>query len=131
MKLAIIGSRTFDDFDKGLEVFSTNFATRGVTEIVSGGAIGADSIGKRLAWHLRLNYTPFYPEWEKYGRSAGFKRNITIITHCDEVLAFWDGISRGTKNSIDIATQQGKPVFIHIFTPTVNPTENSWADFGL
>ncbi len=30
-------------------------------------------------------------EYDKYGRSAPLKRNITIIEHADLVLAFWTG----------------------------------------
>lgn len=127
MKLAIVGSRSFGDYEgetlllnhkftKALEVLQGSFPAGSVTEIVSGGARGADAIGKALAGHLRLKYTEFLPDWAKYGRSAGFKRNALIINHADVVLAFWDGKSRGTKNSIDIAQAQGKKVIIYDYS---------------
>ena len=43
----------------------------------------------------------YLPEYEKYGKAAPLKRNITIIESVDLVLAFWDGVSRGTKCVID------------------------------
>ena len=54
----------------------------------------------------------FLPNYEKYGRIAPLKRNITIIENADMVLAFWDGKSRGTKFTIDKAKQRGIPVQI-------------------
>lgn len=119
MKLAIIGSRTFHDFDKALSVFKESFPKGLVNEIVSGGAIGADAIGKRIAEHLGLKYTEFLPEWKKYGRSAGIKRNTLIVNAADVVLAFWDGKSRGTQNSIRTARAQGKRVIISTFMPEI------------
>ena len=47
-----------------------------------------------------------------YGRSAGFKRNALIVAESDEVVAFWDMKSKGTKSTIDLATKAGKPVRI-------------------
>ena len=43
----------------------------------------------------------YLPEYEKYEKAAPLKRNITIIESVDLVLAFWDGVSRGTKCVID------------------------------
>lgn len=126
MKLAIIGSRSYGDYEgdtlllndkftKALEVLQNSFPAGSVSEIVSGGARGADAIGKALAGHLRLKYTEFLPDWARYGRSAGFRRNALIINYTDVVLAFWDGTSCGTKHSIDLAKAQNKKVIIHLF----------------
>ena len=40
------------------------------------------------------------------------KRNIEMITACDEVIAFWDGFSYGTAQTIATAIKQHKPVTI-------------------
>ena len=42
------------------------------------------------------------------------KRNITIIENADIVLAFWDGVSRGTKHVIDNCKKRNIPVEIYI-----------------
>ncbi len=59
-----------------------------------------------------MKLTEFLPNYEKYGRIAPLKRNITIIENADMVLAFWDGKSRGTKFTIDKTKQRGIPVQI-------------------
>lgn len=127
MKLAIIGSRSFNSFAKALEVFNQNFPNGDISEVVSGGAKGADTVGKAIAERLGLKYTEFLPDWEKDGFGAGFKRNHLIIDNSDIVLAFWDGESRGTAHSIGLANAQKKKVIIHTF----KPEETSWHDFGL
>lgn len=57
----------------------------------------------------------FIPDWKKYGRSTGIRRNKDIIDNSDIVVAFWDGESRGTKNSINQAKKADKPCHIHYF----------------
>ena len=69
-----------------------------------------ENIGKIV----KINRIIFLPDWDKYGKSAGFIRNKLIINEADMVVAFWDGKSKGTKNSIDLAINAGKPVDIYI-----------------
>ena len=54
--------------------------------------------------------TEFLPEYEKYGRSAPLKRNLLIINYADEVIAFWDGASKGTKYVIDNCKKMDKKI---------------------
>ena len=107
MKVAVIGSR-------GLYVdHLKDYLPEGVTEIVSGGAKGIDTCAKDYAlWH-GLKLTEFLPEYEKYGRGAPLRRNITIIEYADLVLAFWDGKSRGTKYVIDNCKKRNIPVAVY------------------
>ena len=42
-------------------------------------------------------------DWEKHGKSAGYKRNQEMANVSTHLIAFWDGKSRGTKHMIDIA----------------------------
>lgn len=111
MKIAVIGSRKFVDYEFLAE--KLKFLTDTDT-IVSGGAKGADSLAARYATKNNVNLTVFPADWEKYGRSAGYKRNVQIIDESDSVIAFWDGSSKGTKHSIDIAKKQGKHLIIHL-----------------
>jgi len=115
MKLAIIGSRTFNDYDKLLESLIEFFEIERIDEIISGGAKGADSLGERLAESWGRKMTVFEADWNKYGKSAGFIRNQQIIDACDIVLAFWDGKSKGTQDSINKAKLAKKPTFIVYF----------------
>ena len=86
----------------------------GVTEIVSGGAKGIDTCAKEYATSNGIKLTEYLPEYEKYGRSAPLKRNITIVEYADLVLAFWDGASYGTKFVIDNCKSPGIPVKVFI-----------------
>lgn len=110
-KLAVIGSRGFDDYPtlvKWLDIHKPSM-------IVSGGAIGADSLANKYAQEKGLPILIFYPDWNGLGKRAGFARNAKIIETAEEVVAFWDLKSAGTKNSIDIAKRLGKPVYIYGF----------------
>ena len=106
MRVAVVGSR-------GLKVeHLENYLPEGVTEIVSGGARGVDTCAREYALSHRLKLTEFLPEYDKYGRSAPLKRNITIIENADLVLAFWDGISHGTAYTVATCIKEGVPVKI-------------------
>lgn len=108
MKLAIIGSR-------GLWVENLgNYLPSGVTEIVSGGAKGIDSCAGEYAREHGLKLTEFLPDYRRYGRGAPLKRNLEIIAYADQVLAFWDGNSPGTKHVINECTKQKKKVTVHL-----------------
>ena len=107
MKLAIIGSRELyiDEPDK--------FITKCVTALVSGGARGIDTCARDYARENGLKMIEYFPDYKKYGRSAPLKRNILIIEEADQVLAFWDGKSRGTKFVIDKCKEMNKPIICY------------------
>lgn len=108
MKIAVIGSR-------GLKVNDLEkYLPKDVTEIVSGGARGIDTCAREYAVANRLKLTEFLPEYEKYGRFAPLRRNLQIIDYADEVLAFWDGKSRGTKYVIEQCHRKNKKVTVMI-----------------
>ncbi len=102
MKLAVIGSRSL--VVKELEKYVSN----DVTEIVSGGAKGADFCAKEFAISHKIKFTEFLPDYKRYGRAAPLYRNSEIIEYSDAVLAFWDGISKGTRYVIEECQKNGK-----------------------
>ncbi|MEE1186700.1 MAG: SLOG family protein [Acutalibacteraceae bacterium] len=104
MKVAVIGSRNL--FVDNLE----SYLPDETKEIVSGGAKGIDTCARNYALEHGLKLIEFLPEYDKYGRGAPLKRNITIIEYADLVLAFWNGKSRGTKFVIDNCKKMNKPV---------------------
>ena len=112
MKLAVVGSRGFLDYKKLRNEIIRNFEISDLTEIVSGGANGADSLAEIFSREFDKKMTVVVPNWNRYGKSAGMIRNRTIIDCADCVIAFWDGKSKGTKNSIDLAKKQNKPVIV-------------------
>ena len=108
MKVAVIGSRTFDDYELVKETLST-FT---ISLLVSGGAKGADSLGERYANENNITTLIFKPDWKKHGPAAGPIRNTDIVNNADTIIAFWDCESRGTKDSITKAEKLGKEVII-------------------
>lgn len=109
MKLAVIGSREFSDYD----YMKTILKWYDCTQIISGGAKGADKLAKKYAAENNIQIKEFLPNWNAHGKSAGYIRNKDIIKNCDEVVAFWNKKSKGTKSSINIAIETGKPVSIY------------------
>lgn len=104
MKYAIIGSRSFNDYDKLKSILDE---CDNITEIISGGAKGADSLAALYAENHDIKLTIFKPNWA-IGRHAGLLRNTLIVQESDVILAFWDGKSKGTLNSINTAEKLGK-----------------------
>ena len=115
MKLAIVGSRSFNDYDMLVDFIEENYNVEDITHVISGGAKGADALGERFANDFIKETIIFPAEWEKYGKSAGFKRNVEIIKNCDECVCFWDGQSHGTKHDIDLCEKMKKPYKICYF----------------
>ncbi len=112
VKLAVVGSRTFDNYSllcqkiEDLPLYSL------ITEVISGAAIGADHLGALFAIDKGLKLTEYYPDWKRYGKSAGFVRNKLIIQDADIVIAFWDRTSKGTLSSIELAKKYKKELHI-------------------
>ena len=110
MKILVCGSRSFTD--KYL-VFATLAQYLPDVEIVTGMAQGPDLWGWQFAKKYDLPVYEYPAKWETYGKSAGFRRNEEMIkSGPDLVLAFWDGISRGTKHTITLAHKYNIPIII-------------------
>lgn len=106
MKLAVIGSRTFNDYERLKKEIDTMIGD--IEIIITGGALGADALASRYARENGISEKLYLPNWQLFGKSAGMLRNTSIVDNCDYLMAFWDGKSKGTKDSIDKAEKQGK-----------------------
>lgn len=123
MILAVVGSRNFKNkniiFNKLDEINSKEK----ISMIISGEAIGVDSIAKEWSLKTNIKYEGVFPMWDipskgvpmkknKYGKLynpiAGILRNSIIVDKCDKLIAFWDGKSSGTKDSIKKALSKNK-----------------------
>ena len=107
MNYGVVGSRDFIDYEL---LKNTLNALSDIALIVSGGATGADQLARRYATEHNIPIREHLPDWQKYGRSAGPRRNRLIVQDSDVIIAFWDGKSRGTKSTIDIARQNATEV---------------------
>ena len=108
-RIIIAGGRDFNDYNLLKEKVDNLISEKRKTHqiyIVSGKARGADSLGEKYANENGLNIMEFPADWDKHGRSAGYKRNVEMAENADALIAFWDGESRGTKHMIDIAKEK-------------------------
>jgi hypothetical protein len=85
-----------------------------ITQVVSGGARGVDSLGEEWAKIWNIPVVRFIPDWGKHGKRAGYLRNSDMANYADALIAIWDGKSRGTKHMIDLAKAKGIKVYIKI-----------------
>lgn len=83
--------------------------------IIQGLARGVDMIAKEWADNHNLGTWDFPAEWDKYGRSAGYCRNVDTVDRCDYCLILWDGQSKGTKHDIDLCISKNKPHKVVIY----------------
>jgi hypothetical protein len=108
MKVGVIGSRNFNDY----ELVKETLTKLDITLLVSGGAKGADLLGERYASENNITTLIFKPDWERHGRGAGMIRNTDIVKNSDIVVAFWDGSSKGTLDSIRKVEKLNKGLMI-------------------
>lgn len=108
-KLAIVGSRRWGDRDAIKRFVDT--IPEGVT-VISGGAAGVDTFGVLLAARRGLAVEQIPAEWDKYGKSAGYRRNVDLVEAADFVVAFSYQRSKGTEHTIDITRSARKPIRI-------------------
>ena len=104
MKLLIAGSRGITDFD------ISPYIPADTELIISGGANGVDTLAEMYADKKRISILIMRPQYNLYRRAAPLKRNDRMVELCDKVLIFWDGVSKGTKHTIDYANKIGKPI---------------------
>ena len=115
MRIAIVGSRNFNNYDLLKSTLLNKFDVSSIVEIISGGAKGADTLGAKFAKEFSIPLTEFLPDWNLHGKSAGYIRNKDIVNNSDIVVAFWDGVSKGTKHSIDMAIKLNKRCEVIIY----------------
>lgn len=110
MRIAVIGSRNFNDYEYFKSEFEKFLKELDIKEykIISGGAKGADAFAAKYAKENNKEIVEFLPDWEKYGKKAGFLRNNIIWDNADIGIAFWDGKSTGTAHSFEISKKQNK-----------------------
>lgn len=115
MKVIIAGGRNFNDYEKLCQICDNALSKQTEVEIVSGTANGADKLGEKYANDNGYPIKQFPADWDKYGKSAGYKRNAQMAEYADALIAFWDGKSRGTKHMIDLAKRANLKVKVSYF----------------
>ncbi len=126
MKLIIAGSRdiagteghaaVWDALCEGVETFGPDTF---ITEIVSGGAKGVDSIGEDIAGEHKIPVKKFPVNWQ-IGRYAGHYRNNKMADYADALVAVWNGSSSGTRHMIGAMRKRDKLVYVHVYKGNKN-----------
>jgi hypothetical protein len=110
-KVIVAGSRDFNDYGLVCHTLNELFGAFSI-EIVSGGARGADRLGEQYADDHWIPKTVFPAEWDKYGKSAGYRRNEQMAQYAEVLVAFWDYNSPGTRHMINLAKQYNLEVHV-------------------
>lgn len=111
MKIIIAGSRTITQYD--ILEYAIQQSGLTISEVVSGCANGVDKLGMMYARNNNLPLKKFPVDWNQFGKSAGFKRNIDMAKYADALLAIWDQQSRGTLHMIQTAKKHNLIVYTH------------------
>jgi predicted Rossmann fold nucleotide-binding protein DprA/Smf involved in DNA uptake len=120
--VAIVGSRTIKSRRKVFAVLDYLFNEWKakniiVSSIVSGGALGVDTLARTYGKERNIPVFEHLPEWEKYGKSAGYKRNELIAEDADVIICFWNGVSSGCMHTVTFGRSL-KNKFILVFKET-------------
>ncbi len=112
MKTIIAGSRdgvTYSDIKQAVVDCGWE-----ITEVIEGGARGADAYGKIWAKNNKVPCTSMPAEWDKYGKSAGYRRNQDMANVAEALVAIRVGgeASKGTTHMIKIAEAKGLRIYV-------------------
>jgi len=124
-RFGIVGSRDFTNYEymkMALDNLFFGYATfsgepiYNCRKINSGGADGADSLAELYAKENSIEFEKFEPDRKRYreiGNQIYFDRNKLIVDNSDIIVAFWDGKSTGTLNTVNYAKRDGKKVLVY------------------
>lgn len=90
-------------------------------EIVSGAAVGVDTLAREYAQQRNYRLTEFptrKEDYDKYGRTAPLRRNIDMAEYASLLIAIYDGKSKGTLHMINEMKKRGKPIYTYIVSST-------------
>ncbi len=109
--VAIVGSRTYSDPRRVIEYV---LSLPPSTVIVSGGAKGVDSWAEttaRMVGMKRLIHRPRVRPHTSYATVCK-ERNSRIVASADRIVAFYNGVSPGTADTIEKAQATNKDLLI-------------------
>lgn len=112
MKTIIAGSRTINNFNL-IEKTLINHSIF-ISELISGTANGVDTLGEKYALKHNIPIKKFPADWNKFGKRAGYLRNVDMAKYAYQCIIFWDGVSKGTKHMIKIAKEENLKLRVFI-----------------
>lgn len=121
--LIVAGGRDYLDFKRMENVlfeFAEQHGEDCLINIVSGMARGADRLAVQFCRKHGVQLIEMPADWNKYGKSAGYRRNTDMAAISQGLIAFWDGNSRGTSHMISTAHNMGLIVQVEYYQTTNN-----------
>ena len=115
MRIIVAGCRNVTDEKTVERILSGYIAVKDV--VITGGCRGVDQIAHDWAHRMFAKNEVHQADWETHGKAAGPMRNRQMAEDADLLVAFWDGMSRGTKNMIEVAFARRIETHVH-FVPT-------------
>lgn len=109
MKLIIAGGRAYFLTKQDYAYLDALNKATPITEVICGGATGADDCGCTWARENRLPVRLFLPQWKRYGHIAGPMRNREMAEYADAVVLFPGG--RGTRSMREEALAKGITIY--------------------
>lgn len=88
-----------------------------ITVVLCGDARGADQHGERWAAAQGIPVEHYPADWGAHGKAAGPRRNDLMASRAQQLVALWDGESRGTRHMIACARHRGLRVYVHRYEP--------------
>lgn len=108
-RILVAGYRDYEQYADAkayIEMCIKKIQERYALVFLSDGCRDADMLGERDANENGFRIERYPAAWQKYGKSAGPKRNLQMVKAC----GFWDGKSRGTASVISYAEKIQKPI---------------------
>lgn len=107
-RVLITGSRDWTDELAIIDAITNIAIPPSAWTLVHGDSRGADRIGASFAAGLGMTVEAHPADWDRYGRSAGFRRNAEMVNlGADVCLAFIRDDSRGATMTADMAEKAG------------------------
>jgi predicted Rossmann-fold nucleotide-binding protein len=109
MKTIIAGGRNYIFSPSDICILNRLLIQQHITEVVSGAAKGADTCGENWAIKHGIPVKQFPANWDKYGKSAGYRRNKQMAEYAEAAILFPGGA--GTDSMFELAEKYKLRIF--------------------
>jgi len=106
MKVLVTGGRKYNDSDSLRRALDHLHAQTPFTLLIHGGASGADRLAAAWAASAGVPIREFPADWNRYGNSAGPRRNREMLAFGPDLVVAFPG-GTGTQDMVGIATAAG------------------------
>ncbi len=134
----VVGAKSYESLKGAMRMVTDCMGWPVITEIVSGGARGADMLGERWARENGVPVKVIRPDWSK-GRGAGFDRNVAMVKYVTSsgddpegksvrggCVILHDGRSKGSWHMLQAAQSADMYVFyVKVDLPGIPPWDGS------